>query len=56
VTNWTRKRINAALQAINAMLAGEEGEGDAEGITFDDLQAAAQRLREERDRLSGDRK
>lgn len=37
---WTLKRIDAALDAINAMLAGEEGEGDCGDTSFEDLKGA----------------
>lgn len=39
VRKATRAR-HAAIQAVGAMLAGEEGKGDAIGTTHDDLRAA----------------
>lgn len=50
---WTERRLIAALQAVRAMQAGEEGEGDAEGITFDELRGAEKRLQQELNRLRG---
>lgn len=52
---WTEKRLAAAIQAVTAMLAGEEGEGDAEGLTFDDLEGALARLQHEQERLRAKR-
>jgi len=48
---WTAPRVEAAIAAINAMLAGEEGEGDAEGVSFDDLREARSCLHAERAKL-----
>ena len=39
----TERRIEALLDAALAMLAGD-GEGDAEGVDFDDLDAGAEWL------------
>lgn len=52
---WTIKRLDAAIQACEAMLASEEGKGDAEGISFDDLQAASDMLKEQRSYLEAKR-
>lgn len=42
---WTIRRLRAALAAVNAMLAGAEGEGDwPEDVAKDDLEAARDRL------------
>ena len=38
------KQIDALIDAANAMLAGEEGEGDAVGVSFATLSAAVDRL------------
>lgn len=52
VKPWTVKRLNAAINALTAMLAGEEGEGDWDpDHSADDMNAALTRLQEERDRL-----
>ena len=41
----TRRECDAAISAINAMLAGEDGEGDwPEEVTRDDLDGAADKL------------
>ena len=48
---WTIKRLEAAIQACEAMLSGEEGEGDATDVKFVDLQAAAELLKDDRARL-----
>ncbi len=48
-TRWTKKRLDCAINAVKAMLAGEEGEGDWDpDHSGDDMRAALQRLREER--------
>lgn len=42
------RRINAALSAVAAMLAGEDNEGDwPEDVTREDLEGALKRLQEE---------
>lgn len=49
--HWTLKRINAALSAINAMLAGPEHEGDwPPEVDAKDLEGARARLMRMRDR------
>jgi len=40
----TEEQISALSQAANAMLAGEEGAGDAEGLSFDVLETAVHAL------------
>lgn len=40
----TMREINALNSAASAMLAGEEGEGDAQGVSFDDLHSAHDKL------------
>ena len=52
LTPWTLRRLDAVINACAAMLAGEEGEGDAAGHRFEDLQAGFRRLKEERARLT----
>jgi hypothetical protein len=52
MTRWTIKRLNAVINAVTAMLAGEEGEGDWDPAnSADDLNAGLRRLLEERERL-----
>lgn len=47
-TPWTKKRLHAAINALTAMLAGEEGEGDWDPANSeDDMRAALHRLQEE---------
>jgi hypothetical protein len=41
----TDKQVTALLSAAVAVLAGEEGAGDAQGVNFKDLQSAANALR-----------
>jgi hypothetical protein len=49
---WTARRLDAAINAVKAMLATEEGEGDWDPAhTADDLEAALARLRWERTRF-----
>lgn len=48
--NWTLKRLDAAISACASILAGEEGEGDCALVKHDDLQAALERLKYERDK------
>jgi hypothetical protein len=56
-TRWTIKRLDAAINALNAMLAGEEGEGDwSPDHSADDLESALKRLQEEREQLIKNRK
>lgn len=45
----TTKAIEALIQAAEAMLAGEEGEGDATGIAHEDLQRGSNWLKNLRD-------
>lgn len=48
MTPWTVKRLQAALGACNAMLAGPmDGTGDDVGIDHEDLLSAKERLSEE---------
>lgn len=50
---WTVRRCDAALNAITAMLAGEEGAGDWDPANkAEDLEAARDILIDIRDRLS----
>ena len=52
MTRWTKKRLDAVINAVTAMLAGEEGEGDWDPNTSAaDLEAGLARLQEERARL-----
>lgn len=52
MTRWTIKRLDAVINAITAMLAGEEGEGDWDPAhSADDMQAGLRRMLEERERL-----
>ena len=46
MTRLTKRRLDAMLSAVVAMLAGE-GEGDAEGVNFADLEAAADWISEQ---------
>lgn len=56
-TRWTKKRLEAVINAVTAMLAGEEGEGDWDpSHSAEDLQAGLQRLQEEREALDKPRK
>lgn len=48
---WTLGRVDAALQAVGALLAGEVGEGDSTGLTSDDLEGAHDILVGIRDKL-----
>lgn len=51
-TRWTKKRLDAVINAVTAMLAGEEGEGDWDPRhSADDMQAGLRRLQEEREAL-----
>ncbi len=51
-TPWTKKRLDAVINAVTAMLAGEEGEGDWDpSHSSDDLNAGLERLQQERDML-----
>lgn len=48
---WTVARLNAVINAVTAMLAGEEGEGDWDpDNSAEDLQAGLEILIEERAR------
>lgn len=50
---WTVRRCEAALNAVNAMLAGEDGEGDWDpDHTREDLDAARDILIDIRERLT----
>jgi hypothetical protein len=56
-TRWTLPRLRAAINAMTAMLAGEEGEGDWDPeISGDDMRAALRRLQEEHDALEKPKK
>jgi hypothetical protein len=47
-TRWTKKRLDAVINAVTAMLSGEEGEGDWDpDNSSKDMEAGLQRLREE---------
>lgn len=53
---WTAKRCDAALNAITAMLAGEEGEGDWDPDNrAEDLEAARDIIFDIRERLRRNR-
>ena len=55
-TKWTKKRLDAVINAVTAMMAGEEGEGDWDpSHSAEDLQAGLDRLQQERDALKGSR-
>lgn len=47
-TRWTDARIEALIDCANAVLAGEEGEGDCNETSHDDIRFGVQRLEEER--------
>lgn len=50
---WTVRRCDAALNAITAMLAGEEGAGDWDpDVKAEDLEAARDILIDIRERLT----
>lgn len=48
MTRWTAKRLDAVINAVTSMLAGEEGEGDFL-CSAEDLNAGLARLQEERE-------
>lgn len=50
LTPWTDRRLGAVINAVTAMLAGEEGEGDFL-CAAEDLEAGLERLQQERARL-----
>jgi hypothetical protein len=52
VTRWTVKRLDAVINAVTAMMAGEWGEGDWDpDNSADDMAAGLRRLQDERERL-----
>lgn len=54
-TPWTKRRLDAVINAVTAMLAGEEGEGDwAPDNKAEDLRAGLNRLIEGREGMRCD--
>lgn len=47
MTRLTTRRLQAMASALAAALAGEEGEGDMEGVSHHDLDAAAEWVAEQ---------
>ena len=51
-TSWTARRLDAVINAVTSMLAGEDGEGDWDPEhPREDMEAGLKRLQEERERL-----
>ena len=51
-TPWTKKRLDSVINAVTAMMAGEEGEGDWDPRhSTEDMEAGLRRLQEEREAL-----
>lgn len=48
---WTMPELEAAIAAIAAQLAGEEGEGDCADVRHEDLEGALQKLKALRTKL-----
>ena len=42
---WTLPELDAAIAAVSAQLAGEEGEGDCADTKHEDLEGALRKLR-----------